>query len=686
MNKKIDDILASLFENVPYSEQTEKAKAKIAQSLMLEYEKALEGRTELQALGYVMSKFGTLEAAAELAGYSQEEIAQWICGDITELNSLKKVFTKTRRSVYFASFFISVSILYLSKLFAWKNPWLLLFMIIYAAIGAVFLRKYIKSTVQASIRNSAYSSESHGFLCIISDKYGKRLIDGLGISLCFIIFLIVAVLKNSAASHMKAAETAQYFFSYSTFLIAAVYICIKNFLCKRWADKVLYGKADSLYKRHLIIISAASSAYWALALAILLMSDYSADHSFIILLFAALIYFAALLVYNLTLRKNIVFKNIRINKKRIIAFSLAVALAVTYQTMRLDSWIIQPYISTVSSVAHADEQISYDEETGVYTISSANEDFKILQLTDIHLGGSIASAGKDLKALDAVYTLIKHTKPDLVIITGDLVFPLGIMSFSMNNYTPVMQFASFMRNIGVPWAFVYGNHDTEAMATNSAEDLNELFKSASYKISGNLLYPYTQPDITGRNNQIIEIRYPDGRLNQALFLIDSNAYTGAGLNDYDYIHDDQVEWFKGNIDRLSKQEGKLISSMAFFHIPLQEYREAYELYESGSDRVKYFFGENGETMIDKVCCSDYPSKRFDTAVELGSTKAMFCGHDHYNNLSVEYQGIRLTYGMSIDYLTMPGIENDTTQRGGTLITLHEDSEFDIEQVRLADIA
>lgn len=91
-------------------------------------------------------------------------------------------------------------------------------------------------------------------------------------------------------------------------------------------------------------------------------------------------------------------------------------------------------------------------------------------------------------------------------------------------------------------------------------------------------------------------------------------------------------------------------------------------------------------MIDKVCCSDYPSKLFDTAVELGSTKAMFCGHDHYNNLSVEYQGIRLTYGMSIDYLAMPGIENDTAQRGGTLITLHGDSEFDIEQVRLADIA
>ena len=53
---------------------------------------------------------------------------------------------------------------------------------------------------------------------------------------------------------------------------------------------------------------------------------------------------------------------------------------------------------------------------------------------------------------------------------------------------------------------------------------------------------------------------------------------------------------------------------------------------------------------------------------------------------MEYQGIRLTYGMSIDYPAMPGIAKDTAQRGGTLITLYPNSEFEIEQVRLTDIA
>lgn len=684
MNAGIKDITLSLFENIPYSEQTEKAKIKITESLSSEYEKKLESCTEIQALGYVMSKFGTLRSAAALAGYSQEDISEWQSDNVTELKNLKKIFGKAKRNVYCSSLFISIGIMYLIEMFAWQNIWFLPFAAVTALIGLIPLRKFIKSINKFNIHNSSYSSESHEFLCKMSDRYGKRLINGFGISICFIIFLIFMVLEESTAAHMKTAEIIQYIFSYSTFIDAAIYICIKNFLCKRWVDNALYGKPDSGYRKNFAIISTISMIYWIAALILLLLKK-SAAYIINVFLIFVLIYFAALLIYNLTFRKNIVFNNVTVNKKRIAAFALAFVVAVTYQTMRLDSWIIQPYISTVSSLNNTDNPIYYDEETGIYTITSLNDDFKILQLTDIHLGGSTVSARKDIKALKAVYKLIEYTEPDLVIVTGDLVFPMGIMSFSMNNYTPIMQFASFMRNIGIPWAFVYGNHDTELMATNSAEDLNDLFKSVSYKSSHNLLYPYIQPDITGRNNQIIEIRNSDGSLNQALFLIDSNAYTGNVINEYDYIHDDQVEWYEKNISRLNEQEGKTISSMAFFHIPLQEYREAYKLYEESSDEIKYFFGENGETMIDKVCCSDYPSKLFDTAVELNSTKAMFCGHDHYNNLSVEYQGIRLTYGMSIDYLAMPGIENDTEQRGGTLITLHPNSDFDIEQVKLTDI-
>lgn len=193
----------------------------------------------------------------------------------------------------------------------------------------------------------------------------------------------------------------------------------------------------------------------------------------------------------------------------------------------------------------------------------------------------------------------------------------------------------------------------------------------------------------GRNNQLIKIKNSDGSLNTGLFLIDSNAYTEEGINVYDYIHDDEVDWYADEVKRMNSEEGRSVHSFVFFHVPLQEYKTVTELYLEGSDEVKYFFGENpgdhGGITNDLVCCATYPSKMFDTARSLGSTTGFFCGHDHYNNASLEYKGIRLTYGMSIDYLAMPGIEHENKQRGAELITLHKDSSWDLEQIPLDSI-
>ena len=400
---------------------------------------------------------------------------------------------------------------------------------------------------------------------------------------------------------------------------------------------------------------------------------------------ASVVYLAYALVCNFVLRRQIVTVNFQWKHRytAVIACALIVVAAVGY--MWRDTYYLQGYINQLPRLQQNTMPITYRESDGVYELHMEKDDFKILQLTDIHLGGSLASIRKDKKALEAVYREIAYTKPDLVIVTGDLTFPLGIMSLSLNNASPVLQFAAMMRNLNIPWAFTFGNHDTEAVASMDESSLCALYRSLSFKTSGTLLYPYVQPQITGRNNQLLELYNPDGTLNQALFLLDSNAYTGEGINDYDFIHDDQVDWYARQVERLNQMAGGTVASMAFFHIPLQEYRDAYELYEAGSDEVTYYFGANDEETIDKVCCSDYPSALFDKMVALGSTKALFCGHDHYNNMSLGYRGIRLTYGMSIDYLAMPGIEKSEKQRGGTLITIHRDASFEIEQVPLNQI-
>jgi hypothetical protein len=276
---------------------------------------------------------------------------------------------------------------------------------------------------------------------------------------------------------------------------------------------------------------------------------------------------------------------------------------------------------------------------------------------------------------------VENTKPDFIIITGDSVFPLGIMSFSLNNYVPMVQLASFMRNLGIPWAITFGNHDTEDIATNTETEISDIFAKFSFSKTHSLLYPEIQPSITGRSNQIILLNNLDGSIRQALFLIDSNDYRSNAINDYDYIHDDQVEWYRESLLSLKEESGQMPRSLLFFHIPLQEYKTAYDLYKEGSNDVSYHFGIVGEDN-EAICASDVHSSLFDAAVELDSTKGMFCGHDHYNNISLTYRGIRLTYGMSIDYLAMPGIAKRTDQRGGTIITIHNDSSFDVEQIPL----
>ncbi len=374
--------------------------------------------------------------------------------------------------------------------------------------------------------------------------------------------------------------------------------------------------------------------------------------------------------------------SIKKHARAVIAVALVVTLVLgLYKFLSRDLWLTQPYINTVPYLNESDCDISYDAATGVYTLTKPEGDFRILQLTDIHLGGSALCYDKDLLALQAVYALLEATRPDLVVVTGDLSYPVGLSSFSFNNTAPVQQFAAFMRNTGIPWAFAYGNHDTESYAATDATDLQDLYRSLSWDTSHTLLYPYLQPEIFGRNNQLIELRRADGSLNHAIFLLDSNAYTGEGFNKYDYIHDDQVEWYRQQILRLGAQEKRTVPSLVFFHIPLQEYQTAYDLYEKGSDKVKYYFGEKGQ----EVGASEHPSSMFEAVKELRSTTGIFCGHNHLNNYTLEYEGIRLTYGISIDYLATPGIARMTQQRGGTLITIHDDGSSEIDQVPLTSV-
>ena len=513
------------------------------------------------------------------------------------------------------------------------------------------------------------------------DRYTRRSVNCMLLLISTVFGLILNAISLSVNS--KADEVAEFLNMHLFGTEVLAFLLIWNLLMVRQISEIYVFEKHGKYRTELIRILIVALVYWITAGALY----YGFEKVFVLDISAFLrgIFLIWIIVCNFTRMNRFTYSRKRVNRIVLAVIAAAVLVMGGYYYLSRDIWLVQPYINSVPYIYEGESRISYDDRTGVYTVTKPDGDFRILQLTDIHLGGGVLSYSKDAKALEAVYALLVETNPDLVVVTGDLSYPVGLSSFSFNNTAPVQQFAAFMRNTGIPWAFTYGNHDTESLASVDRYSLDELYRSLSWKTSRTLMYPYTQPDITGRNNQVIEIREQDGTQDYTLFLIDSNAYTGAGFSKYDYIRDDQVDWYRKEVERMNEEAGRVVPSLVFFHIPLQEYKTAYELYLQGSSEVTYFFGENKESPKRPVCCSDYPSKLFDTAEELGSSKWFFCGHDHYNNMSLEYRGIRLTYGMSIDYLATPGIARDTAQRGATLIVLGDDKEPEISQVPLTSV-
>lgn len=96
------------------------------------------------------------------------------------------------------------------------------------------------------------------------------------------------------------------------------------------------------------------------------------------------------------------------------------------------------------------------------------------------MGGCIWTKKTDKKALTAVELLIKYAKPDLIAVTGDVSFPMPHRSGSINNMRPAKLFGTLMENIGIPWTFVYGNHDCEIFATHKKRQLSEYYASCQH--------------------------------------------------------------------------------------------------------------------------------------------------------------------------------------------------------------
>ncbi|MCD7797463.1 MAG: metallophosphoesterase [Clostridiales bacterium] len=338
------------------------------------------------------------------------------------------------------------------------------------------------------------------------------------------------------------------------------------------------------------------------------------------------------------------------------------------------------FISSLSSVEYDNQLAPTLDENGYYTFVT-DDDFKIMHLTDIHIGGGFLSIKKDNMALNAVAAMVKEEKPDLVVVTGDIAYPIPFQSGTFNNKKSAELFADLMEQLGVYWCLAFGNHDTEAYSYYSREEIAEVYEGEKYE---HCLFQSGDENVDGVGNYIINIKNTGGEITQSLVMLDSHSYVDNDylgiMWKYDTIHENQIEWYEQSLLELQEQNDSVMpKSLVFFHIALPEYRDAWYEYRDNeyedTENVQYIYGKAGEHDI-VVYSSEYNYGFFDKMLELGSTQGTFCGHDHLNNFSINYKGIRLTYGYSIDYLAYTGIMKYGLQRGCTMITVSPDGSFE----------
>ncbi|MGM9803298.1 MAG: PA14 domain-containing protein [Muribaculaceae bacterium] len=270
----------------------------------------------------------------------------------------------------------------------------------------------------------------------------------------------------------------------------------------------------------------------------------------------------------------------------------------------------------------------------------SNKQFKIAQFTDIHwCDDSTTLCQRTLATMQAV---INAERPDLILLTGDIVTDHP----AVKGWESII---NFFHKQGIPYAVTMGNHDAEFLSKDSIYTM--LTNDPVYVgVRGN--------QVSGYGNMTIALHASDGsnKVNGVIYLIDSNDYpTNNIFGHYDWIHFDQLEWYRRESDRFAAaNNGKPVPSLAYFHIPLMEYAQVVNKPDT--------FGTPGEG----VAAGGVNSGFFAQVLDKGDIMGIFAGHDHMNDFIGLRSEVALAFGRCSGWNAY-----GTLQRGARIVLLQE---------------
>jgi 3',5'-cyclic AMP phosphodiesterase CpdA len=254
---------------------------------------------------------------------------------------------------------------------------------------------------------------------------------------------------------------------------------------------------------------------------------------------------------------------------------------------------------------------------------------KLLAITDLHFFEDRRVT--DRLTLNDIKKMIKTFDPELMLINGDIWFEDDLGgSFGRCKWA-----CREIGSLGIPWAFVWGNHDTSLDHTKLhaiiANTPNSIYRGETYD-----------------GHYRIEICTAGKFAPFWNFIIVDNALPVNGFQQAD------IRWFNDEVARIRQETPNPPPAFLFCHVPLVQFRTVWE-----SGQAKGVKG--GKVEYEKT-----EPAAFDAIRDSGMVKAVFCGHDHLNNYFGDLDGVRLEYLRCTGHGAYGG---NRIKRGGTIITI-----------------
>lgn len=243
--------------------------------------------------------------------------------------------------------------------------------------------------------------------------------------------------------------------------------------------------------------------------------------------------------------------------------------------------------------------------------------FKIAQFTDMHWDNNSENCSKTIKTIEYV---LEIEKPDLAILTGDIVTTIPAIEGWKAVAVPFI-------NARLPWTVTLGNHDAEPGITR--DEIFDLLQTLPFFVGSK------GTELTGCGNYTLPINSSDrDKIAANIYCFDSNSYSiNKKQSDYDWIHFDQVDWYRNESEKATaRNKNTALPSLAFFHIPIPEYNNV--------------IGK--ETTIgnqfEGISSAEVNSGLFASMLEMKDVMGVFVGHNHGNNYIGIHKDIALAFG------------------------------------------